>query len=87
MGGVMDGFVEGVGADADRSPAQVVLADVDGIESGVPCLISPGQEVLLPDRVIHEFVFGDEVLAVNDVLDQPIGRIPGVHGEEAVLAG
>ena len=48
--GVVDGLVERVGADADGCPAQVVLADVDGVQRGVEGAHAAVQQVGLGDR-------------------------------------
>ena len=68
VGRVVDGLVEGVGADADGRPAEVVLADVDRVEGGVPGVPARGQDVGLGDRVVAQGVLGDIGLAVDDVL-------------------
>ena len=87
VGGVVEGLVEGVGADADGGPAQVELADVDRVEGGVPGGVAPQQDVFRAHFVVGQFVLGHEVLAVHHVLQAGEAGPGGVGGEEAPLAG
>ena len=81
-----DGLVEGMGADADGSPAQVVLADVDRVESRVPGILSDRQDIVLGDRVVMQGILADIVLAVGDVADQLVLFFAVIGDEEDVLA-
>ena len=79
-----DRLVERVLADADRREAQVELADVDGVQRGVERVLAGMQDVLLLHGIVFETELADEVLRVDDVLDQPVLRMPAVGREEDV---
>src|SRR6185369_7510240 len=68
-----------------RPPAEVVLADVDGVERGVPGIAAAVQDVGGRDRIVLQFELGDVVLARADVLDQVVIRMARVGGKEDVL--
>ena len=65
-----DSLVECMGADADRSPAQVELAHVDGIERCIPGFLPSGKDVRICDRIVTQGVLGDIILAGSYVLQQ-----------------
>ena len=85
--GVCDGLVERVLGDADRGPAEVDLADVDGGQCGVPRRTAHVQQVGGDHRVVVQDELRDVHLPVDGVLDQLVGRVAGVGEEEHVLAG
>ena len=84
IGRVGDRLVHGVGAHADRTPAQVVFADVDGVQGGVERVRAAVQQVGLGDRVVLQRVIGDVVLRIHHVLDQVVAVVLGVGGKEHV---
>ncbi len=84
---VVDRLVEGVGADADRGPAEVELADVDGVERGVPGLAAAREDVGVRDRVVVQRKLGDVVLRVADVLDALVLLVARIDDEEHVVVG
>ena len=86
-GGVIDRLVEGVGADADRGPAEIELADIDGVERAVPGLAAARQDVGLGDRVVVEREVGDVVLRVAEVLHALVSLVPRIDHEEDVVVG
>ncbi len=51
VGGVVDGLVEGVGADADGGPAQVELAHVDRIQGRIPGALPAGEDLVVGDGI------------------------------------
>ena len=79
-----DRFVEGVLADPDRGEAEVELADVDRVQRRVERRRPGVQDVLGPHRVVLQLEVRDIRLGVDDVLDQPVARMPAVGGEEHV---
>ena len=83
--GVIDRFVEGMGADADRGPAEIEFADVDGVERGVPRLAAARQDVGLADRVVVECKVSDVVLRVADVLHTFVLLMARIHHEVDVM--
>ena len=83
----MQGFVEGVGADADRRPAEVVLADVDGVERRVPGVLPLREDVGFGDRRVVQGEIRDVGLAVDDVLDALEFLVLRVDREEDVVLG
>src|SRR5262249_61430554 len=85
VGGVGDRLVHGVGAHADRAPAQVVFADVHRVEGGVEGVGAAVQDVGLGDRVVAQRVVGDVVLRVHHVLFQVVPVVLRVRDEEHVL--
>ncbi len=85
VAGVVDRLVEGVGADADRGPAEVVLADVDRVERRVPGLGPPHEDLGVGDRVVLEPEGGDEHRRVDRVLLQDVFGAVGLDHEEDVL--
>ena len=85
MYGVMQGFVEGVGADSDRRPAEVVLADVHGVERRVPGLLALREDLGLGDRRVVQREVRDVGLAVHHVLDALELLVLGVDREEDVV--
>ena len=84
--GVVDGLVEGVGADPDGGPSQVELAHVDRVERGIPGFLPLLEDLLFLDGVVVQVVLGHVHLARHDVADQLEFLIVGVDGEEDVLA-
>lgn len=82
-----DSLVHGVFADADRGGAQVELADVDGVEGGVEGGAAGVQDVLGLDGVVLQAELADELGRVDDVLEQVVGRVTAVGGEEDVAVG
>ena len=60
---------------------------VDGVERRLEGLDAGVQHVLGADRIPVEFEGADVHLAVDDVAQQPIGRVRGVGGEEHVAVG
>ena len=84
-GGVVDRLVEGVGADADRGPAEVELADVDGVERGVPGFAPTRQDVRVGYGVVAQGEMTDVVLRVADVLDAVVALVAGIDDEEDVV--
>ena len=52
IGSVIDGLVEGVRANANASPTEIVFTDVDGVEGIVPGLLAHGQDVSFADRIV-----------------------------------
>lgn len=69
---------------ADRSPAEVVLADIDRVERRVPGVVALVQDVGLGERVVVEVELADVVLAMYRVLDQPVVRVLRIGDEEGV---
>ncbi len=84
--GVVDGLVEGVGADPDGGPAQVELAHVDRVERGIPGLLPLLEDLLFLDRVVVQVVLGHVLLARHDVSHQLELFVVRIDGEEDVLA-
>ena len=73
IGGVMDRFVKGMRANADGGPAQIVLADVDRVERGVPRGLPFRENVRFGDGIIVQRKVGDIVLRLRaDVPDEVI---------------
>ena len=86
VGGVGDGFVEGVCADADRSPSQVVLADIDRVKTHVPGVPADRQGLVLAHRVVVQSILPDIVLAVGHVADQLVLLITVISDEKDILS-
>ena len=82
---VVQRLVEGVLADADRRPAEVVLADVDRVERGVPRLAPADQDLAGGDGVVRQLELGHVRLARDDVLHEPVPGALRVGREEDVV--
>jgi len=76
-----------MGADADRCPAEIELADVDGVEGRVPGVGARGEHLLLGDRIGAQGELGDVHLGLDDVLHALVVRVVRSDREEDVLAG
>ncbi len=75
-----------MGADSDRSPAQVVFAHIHRVESRVPGSLPPGEDLGFEDRIVLQRILGDVVLAGGHILEQMIARIAVICGEEDIFA-
>ena len=49
MRGVSDLFIKGMGTHANGSPAEIVLADIDGIKGGIPGIAPSRKNVFFGD--------------------------------------
>ena len=84
---VVDRFVESVRADADGTPAQIVLADVDRIQRRVPRCRSPRDDLGFCHRVVSEFELRDIGLADRYFLRALVGWVCAFGREEDVFVG
>jgi hypothetical protein len=62
VGGMCDGFIKSMGADSDGSPAEVVFADIDRVQSAVPSLLAGAEDLIAGNRVGLKGVFGNVIL-------------------------
>ncbi len=86
VGGVADGFIKSVRADADGGPAQVVFADVDRVEARIPGLRAALQDFIGANGVIAQQELADVVLAGSDVFEQLVVFAAIIGHEEDIVA-
>ena len=87
MGGMCHRFIKGMSADADRGPAEIELADVDGVEGHVPGGGTHGEHFLIGDRVGAQSELGDVHLGLDGVFHTFVVRVVRLDGEENELVG
>ena len=85
VGRMGDGLIKGMGANADASPAQVEFPHVDGVESRIPGIPAPGQDVLIRNGIAVEGIFGHISLPRYHILDALVMVMPGIHHEKDIF--
>jgi len=84
---MVDGFVKGMGTDPDAGPAQVVLADIDRVQCGVPSLAAGRQDVFIGNRIAVQRILSHIALPMDNTLHQFIIFMVRLHREEDVFIG
>jgi len=84
VGCVRDGFIEAVLGNTEGGRADVELADVDGVERGIPRMGPTRENIVVSDGVIMQieigyiFLMGDDVLFQFKCLVEVIGDKEGI---------
>ncbi len=73
--------------DADGCPAQIVFADIDGVEGRIPRILPPGEDILFGYGVSLQRVFGNIVLGADDIFHQVKIVVLGIDYEKHVFIG
>ena len=85
IGGVVNGLVIGMGANADGGITQIELHHVDRVQRIIPSLLTQLGDVIHGNRVIMQAIVRYIVLIVDHVFNALILLVLGIHCEEDVL--